>query len=146
MSQTLVLWCTSCCWKLVLLFGPCWTGWWCLHCGLCCSFHRWTRHHVWPICQGIGPQCHPSSFGRCPGTFSVQRGHVGICTCQGGCWMLWGVMLPLLDAYWRRPCCHLPLRTWWLPWGHVSYLLEGWCFVVLMDDCLIQVLGVKAYS
>ena len=25
----------------------------------------------------------------------------------------------------------------------VSYLLEGWSFVVLMDDCLVQVLGVK---
>ena len=27
----------------------------------------------------------------------------------------------------------------------VSYLLEGWCFVVLTDDCLVQVLGVEAY-
>ena len=27
----------------------------------------------------------------------------------------------------------------------MSYLLEGWGFVILMDDCLVQVLGVKAY-
>ena len=40
-----------------------------------------THHRVWPILWGIGPQCHPSSFGRCPGTFSVQREHIGVCTC-----------------------------------------------------------------
>ena len=27
----------------------------------------------------------------------------------------------------------------------MSYLLEGWGLVILMDDCLVQVLGVKAY-
>ena len=27
-------------------------------------------------------------------------------------------MLPPLDAYQRRPCCHRPLKTWWLPWEH----------------------------
>ena len=35
--------------------------------------------------EGIGPQCHPSSFGRCLGTFSVRREHVRICTFRGGC-------------------------------------------------------------
>ena len=55
------------------------------------------------------------SFRRCPGTFSVWRGHVRICTFRGGCWMLLGVMLPPSDAYWRRPCCCWPWRTWWLP-------------------------------
>ena len=29
---------------------------------------------------------------------------------------------------------------------NVCYLLEGWCFVVLMNDGLVEVLGVKAYS
>ena len=60
MLQTLVLWCTFCYWTRVLPFGPHWTGWWCLCHGLCCPFHRWTHHHVWPILWGIGPQCHPS--------------------------------------------------------------------------------------
>ena len=27
----------------------------------------------------------------------------------------------------------------------VTYLLEGWGLVILTDDCLVQVLGVKAY-
>ena len=27
----------------------------------------------------------------------------------------------------------------------MGYLLKGWCFVVLTDDCLVQVLGVEAY-
>ena len=27
----------------------------------------------------------------------------------------------------------------------MSYLLKGWGLVILTDDCLVQVLGVKAY-
>ena len=29
-----------------------------------------------------------------------------------------GVTLPPLGVSRRRPCCHRPLKTWWLPWGH----------------------------
>ena len=99
---------------------------------------------LWPIHQGIGPQCHPSSLGRYPVTSWVQRGHIGICTFWGGCWMLWGVMLPLWGAYQRRPCCCLPLRTWWLLWGHE---LSPWGLVLCGSHGWLPYLSwVEAYS
>ena len=118
MSWSLVWWSIFYFWKRVLLFGLCWTGLWCWHHDLCHPSHRWTHCCVWPILLGIGLWCHPFSSERYLGSSWVQMVHEEIYTCQGVCWRLWGVKLPLPSAFQRRPCCHPPWKIWLPLWVH----------------------------